>query len=610
MNQPGYLYRLDGVEVDASRVCVKHDGEERHLRPKTFQVLLFLLEHRERLVSKDELIESIWANTAVTDNALEQCLAEIRRTLGDDSRNPRFIKTVPRAGYRFIGAVEVVAADKILSPEAAISPALPVRPTDPPENIQNPRRRTKAAGVVVGLVLLGLAVGVGLILRSRSQFTSSASTTVSEDPGKRSVAVMFFDNQSGNAELDWLREGLTDMVITDLSRSRNIAVLSRQQLAVLLARTGRNESDRIKLDDALDIAHASHAKVLLLGSFVKLGDQIRIDVHLHDGGTGELLTAERLVVDQPSQILTQVDLLSLKLATYLGANGNAGDKTGLSSVMTNNLEAYRYYSLGVEKAQGLRNEEAIALLKKATELDPNFAMAFARIGYVHAVRGTDPTLGRPYLEKGYQLSERLAEKDKLYISGSYALANFDYQSAISAFRQIIANYPLDVEAYSHLARLLRGEDRAEESLEIAKKGLVIDENANELYNNLGLAYSDLGRHDEAIAMFRRYVELAPNEPNAHDSLGLGLQWAGRYPESIAEYESALALRPDFRIAVIHLGNSYFQQGRYQDALKQFERFGRLAMSDNDRSLSWSSKSYVYMRLGKLKLAEQAGKQVE
>ena len=80
MNQPGHIYRLDGLEVDASRVCVKRDGEERHLRQKTFQVLRYLLEHRERLVTKDELIESIWADTAVTDNALEQCLAEIRRT--------------------------------------------------------------------------------------------------------------------------------------------------------------------------------------------------------------------------------------------------------------------------------------------------------------------------------------------------------------------------------------------------------------------------------------------------------------------------------------------------------------------------------------------------
>jgi tetratricopeptide (TPR) repeat protein/DNA-binding winged helix-turn-helix (wHTH) protein len=608
MNQQGHhIYRLDGFEVDASQVCLKRDGEERHLRQKTFQVLLYLLEHRERLVTKDELIESIWADTAVTDNALEQCLAEIRKVLGDDSRNPRFIKTVPRAGYRFIGGVEVVDTDKPVPPEFdQISQAPPAAEIANP--VRAPQRFSRAAVLVLGImVFAGGAIGTGAYLRNRSKSASSASMTVSQDPAKRSVAVMFFDNQSGNAELDWLREGLTDMIITDLSRSRNIAVLSRQQLAVLLSRTGRNESDRIQLDEALDIARASHAKVLLLGSFAKLGEQIRIDVHLHDGRSGELLTAERLVVDQPSQILTQVDLLSLKLATYLGGNGDAGDKAGLSSVMTNNLEAYRYYSLGVEKAQGLRNEEAIALLQKATELDPNFAMAFARIGYVHAVRGTNPALGRPYLEKGYQLSERLVEKDKLYISGWYALANFDYPSAINSFRQIIANYPLDVEAYSHLSRLLRGEDRTEESLEVAKQGLVIDENSTELYNILGSAYSDLGRHDEAIAMFRRYVELAPGEPNAHDSLALGLQWAGRYSEASDEFQKALSIKPDFEIAVIHLGNTYFQLGRYREALKQFDQFIRMASSDLDTGRGWYSTGWISMKLGKSAQAEQAGK---
>src|SRR6185295_16123674 len=106
------IYRLDGTEIDSARMCLKRDGQERHLRQKTFQVLLYLVEHRERLITKDELIDHVWLDTAVTDNALERCLAEIRKVLGDDSRNPRFIKTVTRAGYRFIGAVEVVDPDK------------------------------------------------------------------------------------------------------------------------------------------------------------------------------------------------------------------------------------------------------------------------------------------------------------------------------------------------------------------------------------------------------------------------------------------------------------------------------------------------------------------
>src|SRR6266850_7903826 len=107
MNRQGQrLYRLDGVEIDTSRFCLTRDGEERHLRQQTFQVLTYLLEQRERLVTKDEVIDHVWRDTAVTDNALEQCLAEIRKVLGDDSRRPRFVKTVPRAGYRFIGTVE------------------------------------------------------------------------------------------------------------------------------------------------------------------------------------------------------------------------------------------------------------------------------------------------------------------------------------------------------------------------------------------------------------------------------------------------------------------------------------------------------------------------
>src|SRR6185295_12427297 len=100
------IYRLDGIEIDSGRMCLNRDGQEPHLRQKTFQVLLYLLEQRHRLITKDELIDHVWQDTAVTDNALEQCLAEIRKVLGDDSRNPRFIKTVPRAGYRFIATVE------------------------------------------------------------------------------------------------------------------------------------------------------------------------------------------------------------------------------------------------------------------------------------------------------------------------------------------------------------------------------------------------------------------------------------------------------------------------------------------------------------------------
>jgi len=271
--------------------------------------------------------------------------------------------------------------------------------------------------------------------------------------------------------------------------------------------------------------------------------------------------------------------------------------------MTNNLEAYRYYSLGVEKAQALHNEEALELLQKAIGLDQNFAMAYARIGYVYGITGTDPEKAKPFLEKAFQLTDRLTEQDKLNIEAWYAIANYDYAAAINALRRLVAGYPLEVEAYLRLGLLLKGEEKFDEAIEILKQGLVIDGGAKGLYNALGSVYSDTGRHNEGIAMFERYVQLAPDEANAHDSLGLGYQWAGRYDEAIQEYERALRLKPDFEVPMVHLANTYFQQGRYRAARETFERYIKNAPSDAERARGYAGLADIERHHGNLARAE-------
>src|SRR5260370_11027545 len=107
------LYRVDGMEVDPARACIRRDGREYHLRARSLEVLLYLLERRPGLVTKEELLADLWEGAAVTDDALTQCIGDLRKALGDDSRNPRYLKTVPKQGYQFIGAAMVPAAREV-----------------------------------------------------------------------------------------------------------------------------------------------------------------------------------------------------------------------------------------------------------------------------------------------------------------------------------------------------------------------------------------------------------------------------------------------------------------------------------------------------------------
>lgn len=614
------VYYTGDVEIDPSRRLVKRNGQEFHLQLQTFQVLVYLIEHRNRFVTKDELIENVWQVTAVTDNALVQCIVDIRKALGDTPRQPRFVKTLPKLGYHFIAEVEertpkAVESKEAQSVDAAPEPAtareLPITGQTPVSHApftSRPFNFTKSHLFLAAALVVLIAAGAGLVWKFRKSASPQVEVMLPVVEGKRTLAVMYFHNQSGSDELDWMREGLADMFITDLSRATKLVVLSRQQLQLLLARVGHRSSEDIGLDVALDVARRSRAEVILMGNFAKAGDQIRIDAQLHNARNGQLLAAERLIVDNQNQILTQIDLLSIKLASHLGAAPAQNEKVHLAAAMTNNLEAYRYYSLGVEKAQALQNAEAIGFLEKAVRLDPQFAMAHARIGYAYAVTWDQVDKGKPYLERAFKLVDRLTEKDKLNINAWYALANRDYQTAVGIFRKLIAEYPTDVEAYWRLGRLLQGEGRHDEALEISKQGLVIDPDAKDLYNLSGLIYSELGRHEEAIVAHQRYLALAPSEPNAHDSLGLSYQWAGRYVEAIEKYNQALALDPDFDIATVHLGNLYFQQGRYREAIEQYRRYIQIAPSVAERARGGSCVTYVHLKKGNAQLAAQAAKQ--
>ena len=605
------IYRCADVEIDPSLGCVKRGGEEQHLRQQSFHLLLYVIEHRQRLISKEELIENFWQGAAVTDNAIVQCVKEIRRALGDDPHEPRFIRTIHKIGYRFIASVtEERLAGVVGRPSLETDQADPTGAADPQAAgaipIGDTYSRWKAW---LRWIVLGLAATGGIVLAwtvLRHPMAATVEVTLPRVPGRKALAVMYFENQSAKPDLNWLSEGLADMFITDLSRFDKLTVLSRQQLQLLLERSRHKPQNGIHLDEALEIARKSRADGVLLGSFLTLGEKILIDVRLFEAASGQLLVADQLVVDRPAEILARIDLLSPRLAAHLvTAALDTRSQTGLAEAMTNNLEAYRYYSLGVSKAQAFQNTQAIALLRKAVQLDPKFAMAYARIGYAYSVTDFVPEKGRPFLAKAIQLSDHLTPKDRLFVTAWYDIARQDYPGAIRTLQQTIDQFPMETEAYTRLARLLYGEERPQEAITVVRRGLAAGPESGDLYNVLGVCYLGLGRYDEAIAAHQRYLELAPAEPNAHDSLGMSFQQSGRYDSAAAEYGAALSLDPEFEPAIIHLGDVYFQQGRYRGAVRQYQRYIQVTGSDTARAVGYSSLAQVYWRQGDLSRAQHA-----
>ena len=618
---PAAGYSFADFELDLLRGCLSCSGTELPLRYQSFQLLLYFVEHPGVLISKEELTAAIWSDTSVTDNALVQCVAEIRRELKDDPRNPRFIKTFPKVGYRFIASVRMAPASRPALQE--VVKALPLKADFFPlaselglgaslqrqaEHVEVAELVSKAAfsqrkmlrDVLLGFVTLLVVLLSGDKVQTIRTFTDGAPATA----GLPVLAVFSLDNGTGRADLDWLREGLSDMILTDLAHTHQWNVLSRETIHTLL--DYGTASETLPIDRALETAKSIHARDFIIGSLSKSGQQVVVRVETRDGRDGHLVAADSTSLSDPREIVAEAGLLSADIARHLGFATD--DAPSLSDAMTSNVEAYRYYSLGVEKAEQFQNSQAIDLFNKAIEFDPKFTMAYARIGYAYAVQDFQPTKARPYLERAMRSSGQLPVMKRLYIAAWSAIANSDYDTAISILRRIINQYPGETEAYCQLSRILRGQERVDEAAALLKAAIQNNPDQKDLYNGYGLILISLGRPIEAVASYKQYVALAPQNPNAHDSLGMAYQLAGQYDAAFFEYNEALKLDPEFEPSIVHLGDIDYQQGRYRDAVREYQRYIQVVHSNDAKSIGYGDLATVYLTLGNLEEAQTAAQE--
>ncbi|MBI3209256.1 MAG: tetratricopeptide repeat protein [Candidatus Solibacter usitatus] len=579
-------YRILGLELDPSQRMLRRDGEAVVLRPRTFDLLLYLVERRQRVVLKRELLDALWPGLSVTENSIERCINEARKALGDDSRDPRFIRTVSKSGYQFIGPVEEPGTDtEVVEQITSVQVEIEV-----PEPLPSPPARRTGRRLLAALAAASLAIA------------AAGFWWIKSSPARmEAIVVMPFENASGTQELDWLREGLADMVIANFSRAPGWNVIGRQFIA------GRLQSrDTVSFDRAIAVSRGIGAGTVLLGSFARLGGQVSVTVQVYGVPDGRLRAGGSFVAGEPGQILTHIDLLSQRTMRTLGLPARAADSlAAISSVMTGNIEAYRNYSLGMEKAEGLHASDALQYFQRAVQLDAQFAMAHARIGYTYAVSWGRPSEGKPHLETAFRMSNRLTARDRLHIAAWYALACHDYAAAIKGFRELLSLYPHDVETYVRLGSLLSGERQFGEAVGVLQKGLVLDPSSTAGWNVLSSVHSRAGRQADAVAAGLRYTSLAPAEPNAWDTLGMAYHADGQLGQADQSYRRALELKKDFEVALIHLANLKYQQGRYREALAHGKEFLNLVSTPAGQSRAHVLIGLTLHRMGRLEEARRS-----
>lgn len=399
------------------------------------------------------------------------------------------------------------------------------------------RRRNIWSWVAGSVIVLLVAVTAFLMWQMES--------TARLQNGKPSVAIMYFENHTGDPAFDWLRTALPNMLVTDLSQSTQIEVLSTDRLYHILDEMGKAKDETNSFEVIQQLAKKARVNTVVLGSLLKAGDVFRLDTRLQDAVTGRILATERVEGNGEPSLFQMVDETTKRIKTTLeiSASTDASSDRAIREVTTSSVLAYRRYMEGDRLHLEGKESDAIPLLEEALKADPKFAMAAAKLSAVHYNLG-HPKESYEYAEKAIEFADRLPAQERYYVEGRfYSLKTKTFGQAIEAYQRAINLYPTHTSVRHNLANLYfemeRFDDAKAHYEELVRRG----SDFAGTYANLALCYAALGNVDEGVQLLRDYLEEHPEHGGAWAFLGDFLLQAGRLDESAAALQQAELLAP-------------------------------------------------------------------
>jgi serine/threonine protein kinase/tetratricopeptide (TPR) repeat protein len=343
-------------------------------------------------------------------------------------------------------------------------------------------------------MLLVLAVGVlVLLIATGLYFRSRQSAKLTEKDG---VLIADFVNTTGDAVFDGT---LKQALAVQLEQSPYLNLVPESKIREALRLMGRSADERLTTDVAREICQRQGIKAMLTGSIASLGDHYVVTLSALNGGTGDSLAREQVEVDSKEQVLKALDKAASDLRQKLGESLASVQQFAkpLDQATTSSLEALQAFSLGNEEHQNLREDAALPHLKKAVELDPNFAMAWATLGVVSSNMGRNTEAAQAVM-KAYELRDRTSQREKFYIQAHYYTeVTIDDEKALQVYAEWRQIYPRDTTPYDNAALAYSALAQPEKALDFATQAHRINPRDRYAYDNMAAAYEALNRFDEA-----------------------------------------------------------------------------------------------------------------
>jgi DNA-binding winged helix-turn-helix (wHTH) protein/tetratricopeptide (TPR) repeat protein len=552
------------------------------LPPKALEMLILLVSRHEAVVSREELLETVWRDTFVEEGNINYTVSLLRKTLGEhDREQPQFIQTVPKRGYRFVADVREVppagGGETNEPPPAATVSAPPAQVPAPAAAVPFSTPAAQARRYLSGFVLLGALLLTSAAVWWGAAGRGSRSDVPAGDRNIRTVAILPLKTLTDSGQSRALSLGLTDSLISRLGS------LNRFTVRPLTLVRGYSEADT----NPLRFGEELKADAVLEGTLQMADNRLRVNVRLWDVRDGAQLWQDSFDETETDFFKLQ-DALSVRVTQSLVSQLLEKDRDLVTRRETQNREAYYAYWRGRFFLEKRNPEKAIPEFRQAISLDPGYALAYTGLAnaytwHANFTSGADAE----FYEKARALASKALELDPNLADAYTSLArvqyshDWDWAGAEKSFRRALELDPNNVDAHQFYARLLATLGRYTEGLAEINKARELDPRSADLGVPLFAILEKRGEFDEALRVLYASLEMDGDSQIARRAVGKIHLLKGDYAKVIELAGESMPnpAEPDFAWASM-LATAYHRAGRAEQAAAMQRRLKKLAEKDS------------------------------